>query len=120
MHPFLSLTLGSLAVGAIAGLPMADTITSFTTGFGSTAAGVGTLATVLLPVALMIDKALADIFAAEGTAVRTVLDFLGAPLVALLLAVIVAMFTLGGGAATDRKAIAKSWSSRCHRSRTSC
>ncbi|MET8338595.1 gluconate:H+ symporter [Streptosporangium canum] len=271
VHPFLSLTLGSLAVGAIAGLPMADTITSFTTGFGSTAAGVGTLialgamfgklladsggadeivdtivgrssprslpwamaavgaliglpmffeiglvllmpviflvarrsglslvrvgipalaglsvmhglvpphpgplvaidalkadlgitlalgvlvaiptvaiagplfakyaarwvdvpppelfeaepgtedarrpsfpvtlATVLLPVALMMGKALADIFAAEGTAVRTVLDFLGTPLVALLLAVIVAMFTLGGGAAMDRKAIAKS------------
>jgi gluconate:H+ symporter, GntP family len=37
-----------------------------------------------------------------------VLDFLGTPLVALLLAVIVAMFTLGGGAAMDRKAIAKS------------
>jgi gluconate:H+ symporter, GntP family len=67
-----------------------------------------TLATVLLPVVLMMGKALADIFVPEGHAARTVLDFLGTPLVALLIAVIVAMFTLGGGAAMDRKAIAKS------------
>ncbi|MDP9870012.1 MULTISPECIES: GntP family permease [Streptosporangium] len=271
VHPFLSLTLGSLAVGAIAGLSMADTITSFTTGFGSTAAGVGTLialgamfgklladsggadeivdtivgrssprslpwamaavgaliglpmffeiglvllmpviflvarrsglslirvgipalaglsvmhglvpphpgplvaidalkadlgitlalgvlvaiptvavagplfskyaarwvdvpapdlyttkpeaedarrpsfpatlATVLLPVVLMMGKALAAIFAPKDNAARMVLDFLGTPLVALLIAVIVAMFTLGGGAAMDKKSIAKS------------
>lgn len=271
LHPFLSLTFGSLAVGAIAGLPMTDTVTAFTSGFGSTAAGVGTLialgamfgklladsggadeivdtivgrssprslpwamaavgaliglpmffeiglvllmpviflvsrrsglslirvgipalaglsvmhglvpphpgplvaidalkadlgitlglgvliaiptvaiagplfaryaarwvdvpapelyetrdetegvrrpsfavtlATVLLPVALMMGKALAAIFVAEGNVVRTVLDFLGTPLVALLIAVIVAMFTLGLGAGMDRKSIAKS------------
>ncbi|GAA3837184.1 gluconate:H+ symporter [Sphaerisporangium flaviroseum] len=271
LHPFLSLTLGSLAVGAIAGLPMADVITSFTNGFGSTAAGVGTLialgamfgklladsggadeivdtivgrssprslpwamaavgsliglpmffeiglvllmpviflvsrrsglslvrvgipalaglsvmhglvpphpgplvaidalkadlgitlglgvlialptvaiagplfaryaarwvdvpapelyqtrderegarrpsfgvtvATVLLPVVLMMGKAVADLVAAEGTVVRTVLDFLGTPLVALLIAVLVAIFTLGLGAGMDRKAIATS------------
>ncbi|GAA0823801.1 GntP family permease [Streptosporangium amethystogenes subsp. fukuiense] len=67
-----------------------------------------TLATVLLPVALMMGKALADILTAEGTVVRGVLDFLGTPLVALLIAVVVAMFTLGLGAGMDRKAIAKS------------
>jgi gluconate:H+ symporter, GntP family len=67
-----------------------------------------TLATVLLPVVLMMGKALADIFTPEGHPVRTVLDFLGTPLVALLIAVIVAMFTLGRGAGMDRKAIAKS------------
>jgi GntP family gluconate:H+ symporter len=272
LHPFLSLTLGSLAVGAVAGLPMADTIKSFTDGFGSTAAGVGTLialgamfgklladsggadelvdtivgrsstrslpwamalvgaliglpmffeiglvllmpviflvarrsglslvrvgvpalaglsamhglvpphpgplvavdalkadlgitlgfgvlvavptvaiagplfakyagrwvdvpapelfdtshaeeegsrrpafgitlATVLLPVVLMMGKALADIFAAEDAAVRTALDLLGTPLVALLIAVLVAMFTLGRGAGMDRRALATS------------
>ncbi|MEV7967702.1 gluconate:H+ symporter [Sphaerisporangium sp. NPDC088356] len=273
LHPFLSLTLGSLAVGAIAGLPMADVITSFTNGFGSTAAGVGTLialgamfgklladsggadeivdtivgrssprslpwamaavgaliglpmffeiglvllmpviflvsrrsglslvrvgipalaglsvmhglvpphpgplvaidalkadlgitlglgvliavptvaiagplfaryaarwvdvpapelfdagrqqdegdvrrpsfgvtvATVLLPVVLMMGKAVADLFAAEGTLVRSGLDFLGTPLVALLIAVLVAIFTLGRGAGMDRKALATS------------
>ncbi|WP_436757790.1 GntP family permease [Streptosporangium sp. V21-05] len=67
-----------------------------------------TLATVLLPVVLMMGKALADILAPEGNVLRTVLDFLGTPLVALLIAVIVAMFTLGLGAGMDRKAVAKS------------
>ena len=57
-----------------------------------------TVATVLLPVALMLGKALVDIFATEGTALRTTFDFLGTPLVALLIAVFVAMFTLGRGA----------------------
>ncbi|WP_433443406.1 gluconate:H+ symporter [Nonomuraea sp. CA-141351] len=67
-----------------------------------------TLATVLLPVVLMMGKALADIFAAEANLVRVVLDFLGTPLVALLIAVVVAMFTLGRGAGMDRQAIARS------------
>ncbi|MEU4408559.1 gluconate:H+ symporter [Streptosporangium sp. NPDC023963] len=67
-----------------------------------------TLVTVLLPVVLMMGKALADILLAEGNVLRTVLDFLGTPLVALLIAVIVAMFTLGLGAGMDRKGIAKS------------
>ena len=57
-----------------------------------------TVATVLLPVALMLGKALVDIFATEGTALRTTFDFLGTPLIALLIAVFVAMFTLGRGA----------------------
>ena len=67
-----------------------------------------TLATVLLPVVLMMGKALADIFAAKGNPVRSALDFLGAPLIALLIAVIVAMFTFGRGARMDVKAVAKS------------
>ncbi|WP_433258847.1 hypothetical protein ACQPYK_19780 [Streptosporangium sp. CA-135522] len=67
-----------------------------------------TLATVLLPVVLMMGKALADIFAPKTNAARMVLDFLGTPLVALLIAVIVAMFTLGRSAAMDKRAIAKS------------
>ncbi|GAA4146059.1 gluconate:H+ symporter [Actinomadura keratinilytica] len=57
-----------------------------------------TLATVLLPVVLMMGKALADIFLDEGDHLRTVLDNLGTPLVALLIAVVVAMFTFGRGA----------------------
>ena len=57
-----------------------------------------TLLTVLLPVVLMLGKALADIFVADkGNPVRSVLDFLGTPLIALLIAVVVAMFTLGRG-----------------------
>jgi GntP family gluconate:H+ symporter len=54
-----------------------------------------TLATVLLPVVLMLAKALADIFLGKGGP-KGVLDFIGTPLIALLIAVFVAMFTLGG------------------------
>jgi GntP family gluconate:H+ symporter len=67
-----------------------------------------TLATVLLPVVLMMGKALADILLDEGTRARTVLDNLGTPLVALLIAVVVAMFTLGLGSGMGRGAIAGS------------
>ncbi|HET7474860.1 MAG TPA: gluconate:H+ symporter [Dermatophilaceae bacterium] len=64
-----------------------------------------TLATVLLPVTLMMGKALADIFAADGSLPRTILDALGTPLVALLLAVVVALFTLGRGAGMSLKQV---------------
>ena len=68
-----------------------------------------TLLTVLLPVVLMMGKALADIFIADkANPVRSVLDFLGTPLIALLIAVIVAMFTLGRGAGMDTRGIASS------------
>jgi len=67
-----------------------------------------TMFTVLLPVVLMMAKALADIFTAEGASVRTVLDFLGTPLVALLLAVFVAMATFGRGSGMNRAQLASS------------
>src|SRR5690242_5184282 len=67
-----------------------------------------TLFAVLTPVVLMMGKALADIFAAEGNPVRVVLDFLGTPLVALLIAVVVGMFTLGRGAGMGSKELATS------------
>ena len=67
-----------------------------------------TLLAVLTPVVLMMGKALADIFAADGNAVRTVLDFLGTPIIALLIAVIVGMFTLGRGAGMGTKELASS------------
>jgi GntP family gluconate:H+ symporter len=67
-----------------------------------------TLLAVLTPVVLMMGKALADIFAAEGNPVRTVLDFLGTPIIALLIAVIVGMFTLGRGAGMGTKELASS------------
>jgi gluconate:H+ symporter, GntP family len=58
-----------------------------------------TLATMLLPVVLMLAKAIADI-TIDDTSNKTqiVLDFFGTPLIALLLAVLVAMYTLGRGA----------------------
>jgi GntP family gluconate:H+ symporter len=67
-----------------------------------------TLATVLLPVVLMMGKALVDIFLDEGQSVRTVLDFLGTPMIALLLSVLVAMFTFGRGSGMDLAGVAGS------------
>lgn len=67
-----------------------------------------TIASVLLPVVLMMAKALADIFIDEPTDLtRRVLDILGTPLVALLIAVIVGMFTLGRGAGFGRAEVSK-------------
>ena len=66
-----------------------------------------TLASVLLPVVLMLAKALADIVIDDpANTLQTWLDVLGTPLVALLIAVVVAMFTLGRGAAMDRRSVA--------------
>ena len=68
-----------------------------------------TLASVLLPVVLMMGKALCDIFIDdEGAPLRRTFDILGTPLVALLLAVLVGMVTLGRGAGMGRSEIAKS------------
>ncbi|GAA4196382.1 gluconate:H+ symporter [Microbispora amethystogenes] len=61
-----------------------------------------TVATILLPVVLMLGRAVAEIVLPEGGAVRTALEVLGTPLIALLIAVIVAMFTLGRPAGLGR------------------
>jgi len=67
-----------------------------------------TLATVLLPVVLMLAKSVADIVADKGNGVRSALDFVGAPLVALLIAVLVAMWSLGVRGGMDRRGLASS------------
>lgn len=54
-----------------------------------------TLITLLSPLALMLIKAAADIWVAEDAAVRPILDFIGNPIVALLVAVLLAMVTFG-------------------------
>lgn len=56
VHPFLGLTVGSLVVAAIAGRPVGDAVTSFSKGFGDTAASVGTL----IALGAMFGKLLAD------------------------------------------------------------
>jgi gluconate:H+ symporter, GntP family len=67
-----------------------------------------TLASVLLPVALMLGKALVDIFIDdESNWFQKIFDSLGTPLVALLIAVIVGMFTLGRGAGMSRDELTK-------------
>ncbi|WP_433347778.1 SLC13 family permease [Micromonospora sp. CA-111912] len=61
--------------------------------------------TVLLPVALMLLRAVGELVLAEGSAGRKALDIVGAPIVALLAGVIVAMFTLGFQAGFSRKQV---------------
>ncbi|MFT4082895.1 MAG: gluconate:H+ symporter [Nocardioides sp.] len=56
LHPFLALTLGALAVGVVDWQNMSDVVTSFSTGFGSTASGVG----LLIALGAMFAKLLAD------------------------------------------------------------
>ncbi|MEV7547251.1 gluconate:H+ symporter [Streptomyces sp. NPDC089915] len=63
-----------------------------------------TVGTVLLPVVLMLFKALADIVVDDPAAgVRRFADVVGSPLIALLAAVLVGMFTLGRAAGFDRE-----------------
>jgi gluconate:H+ symporter, GntP family len=67
-----------------------------------------TMFSVLLPVALMMGKALADIFIDdESNVARQIFDVLGRPLMALLIAVVVGIFTLGRGASMTRDQIVK-------------
>jgi GntP family gluconate:H+ symporter len=56
VHAFLGLTIGSLVLAACAGAPLDKAITSFTTGLGSTVAGVG----VLIALGSILGKLLAD------------------------------------------------------------
>ena len=67
-----------------------------------------TMFSVLLPVALMMGKALVDILVDDKShLLRQTFDILGQPLMALLIAVVVGMFTLGGGAKMSRDEIVK-------------
>jgi GntP family gluconate:H+ symporter len=68
-----------------------------------------TLATVLFPVALMLSKGIADIIAPDSKnppTARVVFDFIGEPLVALTLAVLLAMITFGYAVGMDGGRIA--------------
>ena len=56
LHPFLALIIGGLTVGILAGQNLNDVLASFTTGFGTTAAGVGSL----IALGAMFAKLLAD------------------------------------------------------------
>jgi GntP family gluconate:H+ symporter len=103
---------GNGGVGAAAGEVEADgtraaTQTATRTERQRPSFGV-TMFSVLLPVALMMGKALVDIFIEdENNLLRQTFDILGRPLMALLIAVIVGMFTLGRGAAMTRDQITK-------------
>jgi gluconate:H+ symporter, GntP family len=71
-----------------------------------------TIATVLLPVVLMLSKAVADIVIDDpDDTVQQVFDVIGNPFVALLIAVLVAMLTFGVGTGMDRGRISDTVSS---------
>jgi GntP family gluconate:H+ symporter len=59
--------------------------------------------TVLLPIVLMLARGIGELALDEGSGVRKALDVLGNPPVALLLGVLLAMWTLGYRAGFDRR-----------------
>ncbi|MGK5500885.1 GntP family permease [Streptomyces sp. URMC 125] len=72
LHAFLALTIGSLALGAFAGAPLDKAISSFSSGLGSTVAGVG----VLIALGAILGKLLADSGGADRI-VDTILEKAG-------------------------------------------
>ncbi|NLU84624.1 gluconate:H+ symporter [Rhodococcus sp. HNM0569] len=68
-----------------------------------------TICTILLPVVLMLSKAIGEVVSPDSTAAaKSIVDFVGEPAVALALAVVVAMLVLGRGGGMDRRALQKS------------
>ncbi len=66
-----------------------------------------TIATVLLPVVLMLLRAIGELTLDKGNGLRSVLDIIGTPMIALLAGVIVSMFTLGTAVGFGREKISK-------------
>ncbi|MEA2615488.1 MAG: gluconate:H+ symporter, GntP family [Chloroflexota bacterium] len=62
-----------------------------------------TLATILLPVALMLVRTVADLRLGATDPTRRWCDFIGEPIVALLIAVLVALYTFGIARGVDRR-----------------
>ncbi|MFG1241216.1 GntP family permease [Xanthobacter versatilis] len=66
-----------------------------------------TLATILLPVVLMLLKAFADVAFAAGHPVRAWLDLIGHPITALLAALLLSLYTFGSARGFSREVIGK-------------
>ena len=75
-HPFLALILGSAVLGLVAGASPAATVTSFSTGLGSTVGSVG----LLIALGSMIGALLAESGGADGIVARIVTGVSGAAL----------------------------------------
>jgi GntP family gluconate:H+ symporter len=67
-HPFLALIMGSAVLGLVAGASPGSTVTSFTTGLGSTVGSVG----LLIALGSMIGALLAESGGADGIVSRIV------------------------------------------------
>ena len=66
------------------------------------------VATILLPVVLMLLRAIGELTLDEGDSLRNALDVAGTPLVALLAGVLLAMFTLGFATGMNREQVSTS------------
>jgi len=75
-HPFLALVVGSAVLGLVAALGPSKTVTSFTTGLGSTVGSVG----LLIALGSMIGALLAESGGADGIVSRVVNSVSGAAL----------------------------------------
>jgi gluconate:H+ symporter, GntP family len=79
------------------------------TSFGSRRPAFGpVVATVLLPIVLMLARAIGELTLAQNSAVRSTLDVIGTPVVALLAGVLVAMVTMGWQIGASRSEISAS------------
>ncbi len=66
-----------------------------------------TFITITLPILLMVLSTIADLTLSKGSSLRTLLDFLGAPVVALTASVLLALWTLGFRQGLDSKSLLK-------------
>ncbi|MFD8704981.1 GntP family permease [Kitasatospora sp. NPDC059648] len=89
LHPFLALTLGSGLLAVVAGAPFDKLLNSFSTGFGSTVAGVG----LLIGLGAMLGKLLADSGGAN-TIADTVLARTGSKALPWAMALVAALLGL--------------------------
>jgi GntP family gluconate:H+ symporter len=81
------------------------------TSFGHRRPAFGpVVATVLLPIVLMLARAIGELTLDKSSSVRSVLDIIGTPVVALLAGVIVAMFTMGTAIGASRDDLSASLS----------
>jgi GntP family gluconate:H+ symporter len=81
------------------------------TSFGNRRPAFGpVVATVLLPIVLMLARAVGELTLDKSSSVRSVLDIIGTPVVALLAGVIVAMFSMGTSIGASRDDLSASLS----------
>ncbi len=66
-----------------------------------------TILTILFPILLMLGKAAVDLVLPVGHPVRVLFEFIGNPMVALLLAVLLSMVTFGFGLGKDTREVGK-------------
>jgi GntP family gluconate:H+ symporter len=79
------------------------------TSFGNRRPAFGpVVATVLLPIVMMLARAIGELTLGKESALRSALDIIGTPLVALLAGVIVAMFSMGTAIGATREQLSAS------------